>query len=128
MTLPEPLSLTLSGRPEAELQPGRYLYAGSARGPGGLRSRLMRHQRADKTLHWHIDRLTVAGTVQGAWIFPGGDECAIIAALRHLPVPVPGFGSSDCRACVSHLLRWPDGTDDIGDVLKNAWVPQSAAM
>jgi Uri superfamily endonuclease len=111
VTLPRPLRVTLPRRPEATLQPGRFVYAGSARGPGGLRARLARHQRADKTLHWHIDRVTAAATVNGAWIVPGGEECAIVAALAHLPVPLPGFGSTDCRRCPSHLLAWPEGTD-----------------
>jgi Uri superfamily endonuclease len=106
-TLAAPIHIALPHRPDAMLQPGRYLYAGSARGPGGLRARLARHQRADKKPHWHVDRITMAGTVTGAWVFPGGDECAIVAALAHLPVPLPGFGSSDCRRCVSHLLAWP---------------------
>src|SRR4051812_8195174 len=69
VTLPEPLCVTLPHQPEATLQPGVLLYAGSARGPGGLRARLARHQRMDKKPHWHIDRVTLAGTVLGAWIF-----------------------------------------------------------
>jgi Uri superfamily endonuclease len=127
LALPGPLRVALPRRPEATLQPGRLLYAGSARGPGGLRARLARHQRANKTPHWHIDRVTLAGTVQGAWIFPGGDECVIIAALAHLPVPLPGFGNTDCRHCASHLLAWPVGTDDIGIVLINAGGPGKAS-
>jgi len=30
-----------------------------------------------------------------------------VAALSCLPVPIPGFGSTDCVRCRSHLLRWP---------------------
>jgi hypothetical protein len=41
-------------------------------------------------------------------------------AGRGFPVPVPGFGSSDCTRCVSHLFAWPEGT-----VLP--WVDQSQA-
>jgi Uri superfamily endonuclease len=118
--LPAPVSVALPHRAEATLPPGRYLYAGSARGPGGLRARLARHQRADKKPHWHVDRLTLAGQVPGAWTFPGGGECAIVAALRHLPAPLPGFGSSDCRRCVSHLLAWPAGAG-ITDASPPAW-------
>src|SRR3954447_10197036 len=114
--LPGPLRVTLPHRPEATLQPGALFYAGSARGPGGLRARLARHQRSDKKPHWHIDCVTLAGTVPGAWIFPGGNECAIVAALADLPVPLPGFGSSDCRRCTSHLLAWPPGMEDTGIV------------
>lgn len=107
--LEAPLALDLPGKPAAVLAPGRYLYAGSARGPGGLRARVGRHFRREKPLRWHVDRLTTAGRMAGAWCEPGGDECALVAALAGLPVPVPGFGSSDCRACASHLLSWPEG-------------------
>lgn len=95
--------------PLPPLLPGRYLYCGSAKGPGGLRARLGRHLRKGKALRWHVDRLTEAGVAEGAWVFPGGDECALVAALGHLPMPWPGFGSSDCRVCRSHLLAWPEG-------------------
>ena len=114
IVLPEPLRVSLPRRPEAVLPPGRYLYAGSARGPGGLRARLARHLQAPpsgtvRKPHWHIDRLIAAGATDGAWIIPGGDECALVTALAHLPVPLPGFGSTDCRRCASHLLAWPPG-------------------
>jgi hypothetical protein len=45
--------------------------------------------------------------VASAAAAPGGNECVIIAALADLPHPVPGFGSTDCRCCRSHLLAWP---------------------
>lgn len=97
-----------SGREKPRaLAPGRYLYCGSANGPGGLRARVARHMRHGKSIRWHVDHLTECGAVIGAWIFPGGKECALAAKLSHLPVPVPGFGSSDCRRCASHLFAWP---------------------
>ncbi len=103
------LAVRLPGRRETVLAAGRYLYCGSARGPGGIKARVGRHLRRDKVVRWHIDQLTAAGTVRGAWVFPGGSECALVAGLAHLPMPIPGFGSSDCRVCVSHLLAWPEG-------------------
>ncbi|MGQ9368556.1 GIY-YIG nuclease family protein [Azospirillum sp. ST 5-10] len=102
--------VALPGRAAAVLPPGRYLYCGSARGPGGLRARLARHMRRGKAVRWHVDRLTEAGTALGAWVFPDADECALAAALAALPLPLPGFGSSDCAVCRSHLLAWPAGT------------------
>lgn len=40
--------------------------------------------------------------------FPGQSECALLARLLEIDegvsVPVPGFGSTDCRRCPSHLL------------------------
>jgi Uri superfamily endonuclease len=100
-------TLVHAGRRSALLPPGRYLYCGSAKGPGGLRARLGRHMRRGKTRRWHIDQLTEAGRVLGAFIVSGGDECALVAAHAPLPVPLDGFGSSDCPRCRSHLLRWP---------------------
>jgi Uri superfamily endonuclease len=108
--LSKPLIVELPGKPAATLPPGRYLYCGSAKGPGGLRARLRRHMRRNKTIRWHVDQLTQAGRVLGVWTFPDGDECILAAALSHLPVPIAGFGSSDCRRCRSHLVLWPKGT------------------
>ncbi|MCW2306976.1 GIY-YIG nuclease family protein [Rhodobium gokarnense] len=94
---------------EAMLPPGWYLYCGSARGPGGIAARLGRHLRREKKNRWHIDALTIAaGTIEAAAV-PDGDECALVSklsAFRNIDVPVPGFGSTDCRRCASHLLRW----------------------
>ena len=64
--LSEQVAVSLRGEPSALLCPGRYLYCGSAKGPGGLRGRLARHMRRGKSLRWHIDLLTEAGTVLGA--------------------------------------------------------------
>jgi Uri superfamily endonuclease len=47
-----------SGRSSIILPAGRYLYCGSAKGPGGLKARLSRHMRRGKSVRWHIDRLT----------------------------------------------------------------------
>ncbi len=90
------------------LRPGCYAYMGSARGPGGLRARLTRHFRADKKLHWHIDRLTAATGRMAGLAVPGGNECALLAALLERPefeIAAPRFGSTDCKQCPSHLLR-----------------------
>ncbi|MTJ84448.1 MAG: GIY-YIG nuclease family protein [Telmatospirillum sp.] len=103
------LSVVLPGRAPVRLPSGRYLYCGSARGPGGIAARVRRHMRRDKPVRWHVDRLTTQGSVAGVWVVPDGDECALVRALSGLPVPVPGFGSSDCRDCDSHLLAWPAG-------------------
>ena len=101
------LSVRMAATTET-LAPGRYVYCGSAHGPGGLRARLMRHIRREKSVHWHVDQLTKVGAIRGAWVFPGGSECELVAMLAHLPAPLAGFGSSDCDTCRSHLLYWPD--------------------
>jgi Uri superfamily endonuclease len=106
--LAESVKVTLPGKPAAILAPGSYLYCGSAYGPGGLRARLRRHMRRGKIIRWHVDRLTGAGAVLGAWVFPREDECELAAALSPLPAPIAGFGSTDCTRCRAHLFEWPD--------------------
>lgn len=94
------------------LDPGRYAYAGSARGPGGIRARVGRHVRPGKTVHWHIDRLTGTAGVLAAAALPDATECAAADFLRDSfggTTPAPGFGSSDCRRCPSHLVLMADG-------------------
>jgi Uri superfamily endonuclease len=85
---------------------GAYLYLGSARGGGGIRARCARHMAGDKSLRWHVDWLTTRARRVRALAVPGGDECVLAAALlaAGAGVPVPGFGSSDCATCPSHLL------------------------
>jgi hypothetical protein len=61
--LAEPLEVALPSKPKTTLETGRYLYCGSAKGPGGIRARLTRHMRVGKLIRWHMDRLTEAGTV-----------------------------------------------------------------
>lgn len=93
------------------LPAGDYLYCGSANGPGGLRARIARHLRPAKPAHWHVDRLTGAGRIGAVLAVPGGSECALVQRSLACPgvsVPIPGFGSSDCRACPAHLLAVAD--------------------
>lgn len=104
IALPRALMAAVGGR-RTPLAPGVYVYCGSARGPGGLRARLSRHMRRGKRLRWHIDRLTERGVVIGSWTFERDTECDLVARLSGFPIAVPGFGSSDCRRCQSHLLR-----------------------
>jgi len=92
---------------------GLYLYCGSARGSGGIRARVGRHLRRNKTLHWHVDYLLQQGTPTRVWYALSAErlECAWSRAVLHLPgalAPVAGFGSSDC-ACSTHLTYLPHG-------------------
>ncbi len=88
---------------------GYYLYVGSALGPGGLEARLAHHRRRGKKLCWHIDHLLKHAQLVEVWSAASTDklECLWAQAARELPgseIPVPGFGSSDCR-CLSHLIH-----------------------
>jgi Uri superfamily endonuclease len=102
---------------------GWYVYAGSARGPGGLAARLARHLRTSKSLHWHVDYLRAQACPIEIWYTTGTRkrECAWTRALLALPgarIPVPRFGASDCR-CVAHLVYFaaPPGVAAFADVL-----------
>ncbi|ADZ69815.1 GIY-YIG nuclease family protein [Polymorphum gilvum] len=112
LRLAEPVVVDLARQGAGRLLAGLYLYCGSARGPGGLRARIGRHLRADKRRRWHIDRLSGIATEIAAAAFLEHGECALAAALQAefgAFVPMPGFGSSDCRHCVAHLLAMADG-------------------
>ncbi|GAB4504141.1 MAG: GIY-YIG nuclease family protein [Anaerolineales bacterium] len=92
---------------EIEFEAGYYLYVGSAFGPGGVRARVLRHFRSDKSLRWHIDYLRAVTTPLGVWythdVVPHEHAWAgILHSIDDLS-PIPGFGCSDCR-CKTHLF------------------------
>lgn len=102
---------------------GRYLYVGSARGPGGIK-RLYRHFQVARgerpTGRWHIDSLLQVGRVEGAWFIETDQplECLLAARLAQvLPQAIPGFGSSDCR-CPGHLFQVEDGPSRLVEVIE----------
>ncbi len=86
------------------------MYAGSAK--RNLTTRLTRHLRQEKPLHWHIDSLRAVASVVEIWIWPWteGAECRTNVLIQTLPgagTPWTGFGSSDCR-CRTHLTVFPE--------------------
>ena len=90
------------------VEPGFYVYVGSALGPGGIAARVTRHLREEKSLRWHIDFLRAVTSVTEVWYAVGGEkrECQwaeAISRTRHVTRPMDGFGSSDCD-CPSHLF------------------------
>jgi Uri superfamily endonuclease len=90
------------------VQPGFYVYVGSAMGPGGLAARIGRHRRGDKRLRWHVDYLRIVARIEEVWYAAGSRhrECRWANALRKMSgagIPMARFGASDCR-CPSHLL------------------------
>lgn len=89
------------------LPEGCYCYVGSARGAGGIRGRCARHLRGAVARHWHIDWLLGGAVDRRVMALPGRSECEVLGRLLRIEgasVPVPGFGSTDCRNCASHLL------------------------
>jgi Uri superfamily endonuclease len=85
---------------------GYYLYVGSAL--SGLQSRLQRHLRMEKSLHWHIDYLLQYASVREILYHVGPEqyECAWADILHRMPGIEPSeaaFGASDCD-CRTHLF------------------------
>ncbi len=104
--LPKATTLQV-GRLGTSLFPaGRYVYTGSAL--NGVETRLARHQRQNKKLHWHIDYLLRHARIMSITVFPTPQkiECALNRKMLRrsgTQVIAQGFGSSDCR-CPSHLV------------------------
>lgn len=88
-------------------EPGHYVYVGSAFGPGGLRARVSRHLRENKTQRWHIDYLRAVAIPVSVWFScePRNLEHQWARTLDELlgTPGIKGFGSSDCR-CSTHLF------------------------
>ena len=109
--------LTIGRLGQYRLPVGHYFYAGSAHGAGGLRARVGRHLRGAGTLHWHIDYLRAVVEVPEVFytVTDRARECEWSQALAQLPrafIPVPRFGSSDCRSgCSAHLIAFPRRTN-----------------
>jgi len=91
-----------------QLQPGFYVYIGSAHGPGGLRARLGHHLAPASRPHWHIDYLRAHVAPEAVWYCYDRMSwehqwAKCIGMLPGASIPLAGFGSSDCT-CVSHLF------------------------
>jgi len=106
-----PVTLQVGSLGSSVFPAGRYAYVGSAR--RGIAARVLRHKRLamqkEGKLHWHIDYLLVNRHTKlaGEAVPENEIECTVskrMASMNGVTVPVPGFGSSDCRAkCAAHL-------------------------
>lgn len=109
--------LTIGRLGKVTLPAGMYVYAGSAFGSGGLRSRLGRHLRGDGVKHWHIDYVRAVAEARMCFytVSDARLECIWSQALAALPeatIPAQGFGASDCRSgCLAHLIGFPPDID-----------------
>jgi Uri superfamily endonuclease len=108
------------------LQPGFYFYIGSAHGPGGLRSRLLRHLREEKRRFWHIDYLISnnSSCIRGFYILLANTktpdyESIISTKLIRIFKPIRGFGCSDKRKDISHLYLCTNDLRMCSNVLEN---------
>lgn len=100
-------TIRVGRRLQLDIQPGFYLYVGSAFGPGGLRARVGRHAGTVKKHRWHIDFIREQMQFQCAWYSyaPFNQEHLWAARLTALPnfTPLAGIGCSDCN-CATHLF------------------------
>jgi len=92
-----------------KVEQGFYIYVGSAFGSGGLQSRIKRQLQPPHKKHWHIDYLRETTDLREVWFSYDQQhrECEWVVALstlKEFSQPVKGFGSSDCKTCVSHLF------------------------
>lgn len=115
MRAPDEGQVTIGKLGRIDFEGGWLLYVGSAFGSGGLRARVGRHLRDDKSLHWHIDHLLAEVEVAEVWWTE--DERKVeeswAEALRGMPdarVPLRRFGSGDC-GCEGHLIHLPGRPD-----------------
>jgi Uri superfamily endonuclease len=89
---------------------GFYYYIGSAQ--KNLNSRIERHLKKDKKLHWHIDYITSLPFIKIFEIkilpdFSKEFECRVVNYINvnyEASFPAKKFGNSDCLNCHSHLI------------------------
>lgn len=103
--------ITIGKRGQFKFPRGAYLYVGSALGSGGLSRRIERHLHGSENSYWHIDYLRKHAEVLGFFYLTNGQnyECQwgqAAAEIHGAYIPVPGFGSSDCRQCRAHLIAF----------------------
>ena len=106
--LTEERTITIGKLSDIHFSRGYYAYVGSAM--NGLKSRLSRHLRRDKKLHWHIDHLLEKASIVDISVVRTEErvECTVAQALGSQFDSVLSFGSSDCR-CHSHLFFAAEG-------------------
>lgn len=107
-----------------ELTQGHYGYSGSACGPGGLFSRISRHQNPNTKRFWHFDHLKASLHFEEILFSTrsDGQECKVIKEIQKMEeviFPIKRFGAADCREkCPAHLFHFPL-LYDIGSVFQH---------
>ena|GEM_PF-998176 len=122
-----PRTTVVLNRRTVALQPGVYIYSGSALGPGGIEARIRRHLRRRErqrtgiesdNYHWHVDLiLQVASEIAAVGAYcDTKTECELVKLLKGRGMRViEGFGSTDCRSgCGGHLIYYGGGGTDTG--------------
>ncbi len=104
--------ITIGKLGEKNFTKGYYIYIGSAL--NSLKTRIQRHLRNEKKIHWHIDYLLNNENTEIIdviyTISPIKLECKIAGTMAENSVGVKKFGCSDCK-CDSHLLYFEEYND-----------------
>ncbi len=105
LTLGQPLRVEVGQLGAVTFAPGRYVYFGSAMGPGGLRARIRRHVQPDKLPHWHIDYLTRQ----------------VPPVIVHWQLELPGFECAGGTLCPNNTGDRPGPPQSKTDRLECTW-------
>ncbi|WP_455202658.1 GIY-YIG nuclease family protein, partial [Kaarinaea lacus] len=87
---------------------GRYIYVGSAFGPGGVRARIIHHLKTSSKPHWHLDYIRpYIQPVAVCFCYSSKRQehqwAAVVGKIAGAQTPMHNFGSTDCT-CPSHLF------------------------
>ena len=95
-----------------DFEKGCYVYVGSAM--NYLESRLNRHLRQDKKLHWHIDYLLKKAEITDIIYNESTEkiECDLSRYISSKSKGIENFGCSDCD-CKSHLYYFKNKKEAI---------------
>lgn len=108
MNSQKPMKVQIGKLGSLQIQPGYYVYVGSAFGPGGLQARINHHLKGGARKHWHLDYLRQAVYISEIWYSYGSTKyehqwAKIFNKGFNAFLPLPGFGASDC-SCTAHLF------------------------
>ncbi|WP_227430592.1 GIY-YIG nuclease family protein [Psychrobacter sp. I-STPA6b] len=84
MYLADEVCVTVGKLGDFTLSSGFYFYVGSARGAGGIASRVGRHWRNDaqKAKRWHIDYIREPMQMLGCWVLSDQENQELMAECR----------------------------------------------
>ena len=104
----EQQTVTVGQLGEYDFKEGYYIYVGSALGPGGVESRVKRHSKKNKKLHWHIDYLRAVTDLVEVWYLYSNSRyehqfADLLEQFENIEIPISDFGASDCK-CQAHLF------------------------
>ncbi|MEM1939306.1 MAG: GIY-YIG nuclease family protein [Acidilobaceae archaeon] len=93
------------------LDTGLYIYIGSGRGPGGIRSRVLRHLMKSKRLWWHIDYVSTHKCFKAKSLVYAettldleSELASRLIGYEYMRPYIEGFGSTD-KESITHLFK-----------------------